>query len=539
MTLKCRKNPVRIMKENSTKKDTRERLHEINGILHKYEIGKGMSPEKLRKIFEELGPTYVKLGQILSLHSDILPKTYCEELMKLQSNVTPMSFDEVKTVIETSYGYSWQKAFLTIDEKPLGSASIAQVHKAILNTGESVVVKVQRNRIHEIMEQDIQLLRKAVRLIPPVKLRETVDFGMVLDELWTVAQEEMDFLKEASNMEEFSRCNQEVAFVRTPVLYRDYTTSHVLVMEYIDGFAVDDKEKLIKNGYDLEEIGSKLVDNFICQVMEDGFFHADPHPGNIRICGGKIVWIDMGMMGRLTSHDQKAIRQAVRGVASGNCQIIQEAVLSLGDFRGKPDKERLNEDISSLLSRYGTMELGSIDMAEVLEDLINVMKENYISLPHGLTMLARGLTTLKGVLADISPQISMTEIAENRIRSDFLKNFDLRKELKKEGKWIGRSVNSAINLPIMMADILQKYENGQTGLNLDFRMEKESSELLRRLVRNIVMGLWVTALLISSSILCMTDMEPKIMGIPFLGILGYLSAVSIMVYVVIHHFRSK
>lgn len=527
------------MQVNRTDNSTRERLHEINGILHKYEIGKGINPEKLRKIFEDLGPTYVKLGQILSLHSDILPKAYCEELMKLRSNVAPMSFNEIKTVIETSYGYPWQKVFRSIDEKPLGSASIAQVHKAVLNSGENVVVKVQRNGIHEIMSQDIQLLRKAVRLMPPIKLKETVDFGMVLEELWAVAQEEMDFLKEASNMEEFARYNQEVAFVRTPVLYREYTTSHVLVMEYIDGFNVDDKETLIANGYDLDEIGSKLVDNFICQVMEDSFFHADPHPGNVRICGGKIVWIDMGMMGRLTRHDQKAISQAIQGVASGNCQMIEEAVLSLGDFRGKPDQEQLNQDISSLLSRYGTMDLGSIDMAEVVDDLINVMKENHISLPYGLTMLARGLTTLKGVLADISPQINMEEIAENRIRSDFLKNFDLKQELKKEGKRIGRSLSSAVDLPVMLADILQKYENGQTGLNLDLRMEKESAELLRRLIRNIVMGLWVTALLISSSILCMTDMEPKIWGIPFLGVLGYLFAIIIMGYVVIHHFRSK
>ena len=527
------------MQVDSMQKDTRQRLHEINEILHKYELRKGMTPVKLRKIFEELGPTYVKLGQILSLHSDILPKAYCEELMNLQSNVLPMPFHEVKAVIETSYGYPWQEAFSSIDESPLGSASIAQVHKAVLFTGEDVVIKVQRSGIHEIMAQDIQLLRKAVRLLPSVKLKETVDLGMVLDELWTVAQEEMDFLKEASNIEEFSRCNQEVAFVRTPVLYREYTTSQILVMEYINGFAVDDKEALIENGYDLEEVGSKLVDNFIRQVMDDGFFHADPHPGNVRICEGKIVWIDMGMMGRLTRHDQEAIRRAIQGVASGNSRMIQEAVLSLGDFRGKPDREKLDEDISSLLSRYGTMALGSIDMAEVVQNLLDVMKENYISLPHGLTMLARGLTTLKGVLAEISPQINMAEIAENRMRSDFLKNFDLKQEFKKGAKRIGRSFNSTVDLPVMLAEILRKYENGQTGLNLDLRMEKNSVELLRCLIRNLVIGLWVTALLISSSILCTTNLEPKIWGIPYLGVLGYLFAVALIIYVVIHHLRSK
>lgn len=396
------------------------RLREMTAVLRKHGITGGLTPEKLRLILEDLGPTYIKLGQIMSLHSDILPKSYCEELMRLHSEVTPMPFEQVAEVIRKSYGYEWNEVFQSIEVHPLGSASIAQVHRAVLKTGEDVVVKVQRQGIYKVMSRDISLLHKAAKLVPPGTIKDMVDINMVLDELWTVTQQEMNFLLEAASMEEFAQRNQDVAFVTTPRLYREYTTNHVLVMEYIDGFAINDKENLLANGYDLNEIGTKLVDNYIRQVMEDGFFHADPHPGNVRIRDGKIVWIDMGMMGRLTERDREQISNAVKGVAENDIGLIQEAVMALGEFRGKPDQSKLYEDINNLMAKYGTIDMGDIDIAEVMQDLMEVMKENKISMPHGLTMLARGLANMEGVLAEISPQINMVEIAAARMKESFL-----------------------------------------------------------------------------------------------------------------------
>lgn len=514
------------------------RLKEMTAVLKKHGITRGVTPEKLRLILEDLGPTYIKLGQIMSLHSDILPKRYCEELMRLHSEVTPMPFEQVKKVIEESYGFAWDDVFASIEEVPLGAASIAQVHRAVLKSGEQVVIKVQRKGIYEIMARDIGLLHKAVKLVPPGSLKDMVDLDMVLDELWMVTQEEMNFLAEASNMEEFARKNQEIAFVETPRLYREYTTAHVLVMEYIDGFAVDDKKQLLDNGYDLNEIGTKLVDNYIKQVMEDGFFHADPHPGNVRVRKGKIVWIDMGMMGRLTERDREQISNAVRGVATNDIGVIQDAVLALGDFRGKPDQSRLYDDISNLMAKYGTAEMGEIDVAELIQELMEIMKENKISMPHGLTMLARGLTNMEGVLAEISPEINMVEIAAVRIKNSFFESGQWKKELKSDGKRLYRSITKALDIPSLTADILQGYMKGQTKINLDLRVSKDFAWLLRRLVRNIVMGLWVMALLISSSIICTTDMRPKLWGIPAIGVLGYLLAFVIVMYVFIKHFFS-
>ena len=475
----------------------------------------------------------------MSLHSDILPKRYCDELMRLRSEVTPMEFPEVKEVIEQAYGCPWNEIFAFISDTPLGSASIAQVHRAELLSGEQVVIKVQRTGIYEIMARDIGLLRKAVKLMPPISLKGMADFDQVLDELWNVTREEMNFLTEASNMEEFARRNEDVVYVRTPKLYQEYTTMHVLVMEYIEGPAIDDKEKLLADGYDLEEIGAKLIDNYIKQVMEDGFFHADPHPGNVKVQDGKIVWIDMGMMGRLTERDKELIGKAIRGIAENDIGMIQEAVMALGEFKEKPDQSVLYEDISELMSKYGSLDMGEIDVAEVMMDLMEVMKENKIRMPHGLTMLARGLTNMEGVLADIAPQINMIEIASRHISEIMWKDFDWKKELKHAGKNIYRWMHKAVEVPGLAADALHGLMKGQTRVNLDLHASNDLAQLLRRLVRNVVMGLWVMALLISSSIICTTNMKPKIWGIPAIGVIGYLFAFAIVMYVLIKHIFSK
>ena len=529
----------REKKEKKENNGYGERLREITAVLKKHAITRGVSPEKLRLILEDLGPTYIKLGQIMSLRSDILPKRYCDELMKLCSDVPPMPFSQVIEVLEESMGCPWQEEFQNIEQKPLGAASIAQVHRATLKTGEEVVIKVQRKGIYETMARDIGLMHKAVRLMPPVSIKGMVDLNMVLSELWTVTQEEMNFLTEASNMAEFAKKNKDVAFVKVPILYREYISPHVLVMEYIDGFAINDKADLLANGYDLNEIGTKYVDNFIKQVMEDGFFHADPHPGNVRIQEGKIVWIDMGMMGRLTERDRKELTKAIQGIASGDVGMIQDAVLALGDFRAEPDTAKLYKDIEKMLEKYGSLDMGEIDVAVLMQEMMEIMKVNRISMPHGLSMLARGLTQMEGVLTDISPQINMVEIATARMKAHLWQNFDWKKELKNSGKDVFQAVNKTMELPTQLSKILEEFKRGQMRINLDMHASRELSRLLHRLVRNIVMGLWVMALLISSSIICTTDMSPKLLGIPALGAIGYMFACIIVLYTLIKHFVSK
>ena len=520
--------------------DNRARLKEITAVLRRHQVTRGVTPEKLRAILEELGPTYVKLGQIMSLHSDVLPQRYCDELMKLTSEVTPMPFEIVEEVINRSYREDWHNIFSSIDRETLGSASIAQVHKARLLDGTDVIVKVERKGIYDIMARDIGLLKRAVGILPPVGgLKNVVDLEMVLDELWSTAQEEMDFLKEASNMEEFTRNNQGIRYIRCPKLYHEYTTSRVLVMEYIGGCPVDDKETLLAEGYDLGEIGRKLVNNYIKQVMEDGFFHADPHPGNVKVMDGKIVWIDMGMMGRLSYRDRNLMAQAVRAIAVGDIAMLEATITELGEIQGKVDSGKLYGELRDLMDRYGNASMGSIDAVEFFKDTMEVMKNNSIKLPHGMTMLVRGLTQMQGVLLGISPDINMAEIAAARLKEEMMQNFDFRAEAGKAGRRIYKAVGRTLDIPPLVKIALEEYLKGQSRINMELDSTKKFSDLMRRLVRNLVMGLWVMALLISSSIICTTDMKPRILGIPALGFFGYVLAFIICLYVFIRHFLTR
>ena len=525
--------------------EDRARLKEIREVLAKNKITRGVPPEKLRIILEELGPTFIKLGQIMSMHSDILPGRYCDELSKLNYEVPPMPFNEVIEVIEESYKCPYTEIFEWIDEKTLGSASIAQVHRAILkNPGEDgqkdVIIKVQRKGVYEIMSRDIVLLHRLVRLMPPVgDLKNIVDLDMVLDEMWTVAQEEMDFFTEARNYAEFTRNNRDIKYVGCPRMYIEYTTDKVLVMEYIGGCAIDDVEYLTTRGYDLDEIGTKFVNNFIKQVMEDGFFHADPHPGNVKILDGKIIWIDMGMMGRLSDRDRRLMVRGVHSIAMHDIQGTVNAVLDLGDIKGTPDRGKLYNEIKNFLDQYGSAAFGSLDIAAALQCLIDIMKDNGISLPHGMTMLCRGLAHMQGVLACISPDINMIEIATSRITDEFIENLDIRSEIVKYARALYRAADRGIEIPALTSQVMKEYLAGQSKVNITLTSTAKLDELIYSSIRNVVIGLGVAALLIASSIMCTTQMEPRVFGIPLLGAIGFVFATSVSGFLVIRNIALK
>lgn len=527
------------IKQEETKSGNGSRLLEITRILHRHGFTRRMTPIKLRLILEDLGPTYIKIGQIMSSRSDILPKEYCEELMKLRSDAPPMPFSELIEVIEESYGRPWGDVFTYIESKPLGAASIAQVHKAKLVSGEDVVVKVQRKGIYEIMRRDIGLLHRAVKLMPPIKIKSVVDLNMILDELWVVTQEEMNFLKEASNMEEFADHNRDVVYISSPSLFRQYTTEQVLVMEYVDGLPIDDADLLQENGYDLQEIAEKMVDNYVKQVLEDGFFHADPHPGNLRVDDGKIIYIDMGMMGRLSKRDCELLRKGVRGLAERDIGLVQDALMGLGDFYGRPDQTRLHADIGELVTKYGSLDFGKIDVVKIMTELMDIMRANQATMPKGFTMLLRGLAQMEGVLAVISPDLNVVQIASTRMKQEVFDIHKLKEQFPRMGMDLYLSAKNLVEIPTLTAKLLREYEKGQARVNLELYSSEEMIATTHHLVRNLVIGMCIAALLVSSSIICTTDMWPKVFGIPLLGAAGYFTALVVSAYVVLRYFWRK
>ena len=501
------------------------RLKEMVAVLRKYDVVRGMTPEKLRHILEDLGPTFVKLGQVMSMRPDFLPQEYCDELMKLQNGAKPLPFSTILEVIEQEYSRRWNKVFSSIDEEVLGSASIAQVHRAVLTSGERVVVKVQRPGIYKVMARDMVLLRRASRLVRVVShSQDVIDFDMVLEEMWGIAKQEMDFLIEADHIEEFRHLNQDEAFVTCPNVYRNLTTQHILVMEYVDGVRIDDFDGLRARGVDITLLGRRLGENYVKQIIEDGYFHADPHPGNIWVRGGRIVWLDLGMMGRLSNRDRTAIRKAVIALANHDTFEMKTAVLALGVPRGHINHTALYQDIDALMAQYSALDFRELKMGQLTRQIMNILRVHHIACPQGLSMFARGILTIEGVMRLVCPKVSFVEIFAKSLQLNFKKNFDWRDELSKAKRESYLLMRKSMALPEQISDILKMTMSGQTKVNLDLTGSEEPLRHVDKMVNRVIVAVLCAALLLGSSTICTTNMTPKIMEIPLLGFVGYLIA---------------
>ena len=511
--------------EDRLDKGSMKRLREMVLVLRKRELVRGITPVKIREVLEDLGPTFVKLGQVMSMRPDFLPQEYCDELMKLQSEAKPMPFEEVIEIIEKEYNCKWDKCFASIEKDTLGSASIAQVHKAELISGEKVVVKVQRPFIYEIMAKDIVLLKRAAALLKVLSSSsEIIDFNMILDEMWEIAKQEMDFLMEADHIEEFAHLNVDIPYVSCPKVNRHLTTSRILVMEYIEGIRIDDFEKINELGLDINEIGKQLAEHYVKQIVEDGYFHADPHPGNIWIRNGQIVWLDLGMMGRLSNKDRTSIRRAIFALTNHDTFEMKAAVLSLGVPKARINHTALYEDIDVLMDQYSSLDFKSLHMGVLTRQIMHILRTHRIGIAPGISMFARGVLTIEGVMRLCCPQVSFVEIFAQGLKLDFKRNFDWHAELdkmKREGVVLLRK---SFQLPEQISDILKMTMSGQTKVNLDLTGSEEPLRHIDAMINKIIIGIISAALLLGSSIICTTQMTPKIMEIPLLGVFGYMAA---------------
>ena len=282
-----------------TRRGKLKRLAQIAQIVNQFDIVHGLTPIKMRLMFEALGPTFVKVGQILSMRSEILPQSFCDELSKLRADADPMPYGTVLQVLEDEYGRPAGEIFDHIDATPLGSASS---RKCIVRNSlpEKMWPSKVHARVRETMAQDVSIMRTIARIAAKtMPSAQVVDLSGVVEELWDTFEAETDFMIEARNLAEFKRFCEHYKYMDCPKPYSDLCTEHVVVMDYVEGISVSHPDELIEAGYDLKEIGTKLVDNYATQVLDEGFFHADPHPGNIMVRGGRIVLLDLGMTGRL------------------------------------------------------------------------------------------------------------------------------------------------------------------------------------------------------------------------------------------------
>lgn len=513
------------------------RLNQIVAVLRKHRIDRGLTPIKLRTILDDLGPTFVKFGQILSMRQDLIPLEYSKELEKLRMDVTKMSFSMVEQQLNQAYQGDYHQYFKSVNQQPIGSASIAQVHEAYLLDGSHVVIKVQRQKIFEQMEQDVKIIKRLSRFInmvtDKIKPQEVV---MLIEEMWVVAQEELDFIVEANNIDEFYLNNSQYKYIKTPQVNIPLTRPSVLVMEHVSGFYIDDVQNLEAAGYDLREIARKLTVNYVSQILDYGYFHADPHPGNILVNDGKIIWIDFGMMGRITSRDRQLVSDALGAILEHDIYKLKMVLLSYGNIQGEIDHTKLYDDLDLFVTKYVDLDFSRINLGAVVEELFSLTNHHAIGLPSGVTMLARGIMTLEGVLATIAPATNFLEIFAYRLHS-----FDgdlVKKEFQSLLNNLILSLRSAPSIPKNINNSLRMLLRGQTKLAVEYNLGYASAKLLEKLVYRLILTIMAGILTICGTLVIAGDLPAVFGGVPVITLVcyGFAGVLGVMLW---WSFKSK
>lgn len=496
--------------------------HVINTKFRAEKVKK--DPENLRLVFEELGPTFIKIGQILSTRPDILPPEYISELSKLQDSAPSFSFETVSEIIEADLGKGIGILFSSIEKDPVACASVAQVHNAVLVDGTPVIVKVQRPDIENKLLEDMDILIGIVKKAPDTLKDVLLDPVEALEEIKETTIIELDFRNEVSFMERFLHENRDIACISVPKPIDGMSTKRVSVQERIEGIKISSKDELFKEGYDPNEIGRKLILSFLYQVFNNGFFHGDPHPGNLIISGRKIFYIDFGIMGVLDTSSRRAFNDLLRSLVSEDITQIVNLILILGIQKGPVDRNRLHDDVEKIVHNYVHSSLRNFQVSYLFKDLFEAARKNNLKLPREFTILLKSLLILEGVLADLSPDISIMEIASAYIKDmtheKLLPDISLDLLMLKGTNFI---VDSA-GIPSQVSTILDNYISGRGKVRIDITNLDEKWVDFNKMVNRMVFALITASIIIASALIIRVGADSAIRGVSIVGILGFFLA---------------
>ncbi len=506
----------------------RVRIGQIFSLLRKYEVWHNLTPVRLRRLLEELGPMFVKMGQILANRSEILPQPYCDELRHLRTEVDPVPYSVIVDCLEAEYGQKLGEIFDAVDPNPLGSASLAQVHRARLVTGEDVAVKIQRSGAQQIMAQDIDIMRSIVRHASRfIKTDQFVDLRAVVEELWRSFREETNFLMEARNLTDFRAFHERVRGISCPRSYPEFCTEHIVVMDYIDGISIADPTALVDAGYNLEHLGAKIVEDYSTQVLDDGFFHADPHAGNIIVKDGVIYFIDLGMVGRMSSHDRVIVKDIIYSVAEGDVPKLKDSLMRFAVTRGNSaelDHTAFLSDLDFIVADFAGLDLRDLDIGEFLTSLVNLARKNDVELPAVVTMFARGMVTLEGLLSEYMPEVNMVSIISAHIQHEKSSFTRARETAEALGAQSLRAVKGQLEAAEHLGLASRMLTRGQLKINAQVLGSDAVLRRLGQIMDRLSMSIVIAGLFIGSSVVYYAKIQPVIFGIPVIGFLGYLSA---------------
>ena len=475
--------------------------------------------ERVRMALEEMGPAYVKFGQMLSNRNDILPEEMISELQKLQDKVEIQEVDIRKKLAE-ELNIVPEEYFQSIDEEPMASASIGQVFRAVLKNGEKVVLKVRRDNIDTVVETDLVIMKDMAKFLEKYDVNaKNMNLLYIVESFENMLKKELSLTNERKNMERFENNFKGNEHIHVPVVYKELSNNRILCMEFIEGIKITDKEKLEEAGFNPKEIASLGLELYIKQVMKYGFFHADPHPGNIFLGkDGKVIFIDFGAMGILYPYEIELLEELTLNFLQKDVKKMIATIKELALDYNISDEKRLERGFYDILSMVDGTSLEEINLVEIMERVKKLLNENQVLLSEDVYLLVKGVGQIEGIGRHLNPQLNiMQEIGKNA-QEIMVKRMSPKYILEKGMGKVGEFSENWLTLPSDLKRLLEKIQNNE----LKHRHELVGFENFQKIAERLVMGLVVSSLIIGSSILVLANMPPHINGISVLGILGFV-----------------
>ncbi|WP_041558195.1 ABC1 kinase family protein [Cellulophaga algicola] len=498
--------------------------------------------ERIRMVLEELGPSYVKMGQIISNRQDMLPPELLKELEKLQDNVKPLDNFDVSKKITEELKLDTNECFSYISPEPLAAASLAQVHKAQLLTGEWVIFKIQRPNIKDTIASDISIMKDVAKALEKYSTQaQQLQPTQLINSFEKSINEELSYTQELNNMLRFAKNFEKNELIYVPKAYPEFSNDRVICMEYIDGIKVSEIEKLEENNIDTKAVATLGVDLYLTQVLDFGFFHADPHPGNIFVLPEleRICFIDYGMMGSIIPKDKEALEDLLLGFFKKDVKKIIVVLKKIAIRTDIPDEKTLEYDLNELLEGISNVAIQNIKLGNTLNQFKNILYANKIAIPHYLYMLIRALVIIEGVGLKLNPNFNITENLEPYMTTIIRKRLSFKRFVKKSISRVQDYTNLVDTLPEDINDIISKIKNGKLVIVHEHKGLNELKDTLKTAINRMVYAIIIAALSIGSSILVIADMPPKVNGIPILGALGFLISAVLGLAIIYSIFKNR
>ncbi len=483
-------------------------------------------PQRLRMAMEELGPTFIKLGQLLSTRADVLPAHYITEFRKLQDKIPPVPTVEIRKLLQEELGLPVDQIFADFKSTPIATASIAQVHLGQLQSGEQVAIKVRRPGIVQIIETDLDILAGLAYLIEQhIEGAKRFNPSGLVEEFRRTITRELNFNREGRTVERFAANFADDPTLYVPKVFWKHSRETVLTLEYIPGIKISEHDELRRRGYDLKKIARRGSDIFLQQVLEHGLFHGDPHPGNIFILPDNIIcMLDYGMVGRLGTDLRDELISLLQALLDRDIESIISQLLYSGELTDDSDLKNLRRDLDEFIDDYYDILLQDIKAGKLLADFIEILVQHRIQLSPDLMLLAKALVTIEGVGRQLDPEFNMMQqlrpfiehIVKQKLSPGHVSR-DLRKVVNAYG-------SLARNLPRDIKEFLNRLNRNQFKIDLEHRGLERLVTDLDRSSNRISFALIIGALIVGSSLIIQSDKGPLLFDLPLLGLLGYLIA---------------